>query len=114
MYVQPFAPYLRLRMQSWVELSLFVLQRMDRICPIFPCAHARKIFSSLLPQCLFLIQGIISGRLIDLGHLHIPLGIASATQVVAVFLAAECKEYWQFLLCQGFLVGVYSSFASGL
>jgi len=42
----------------------------------------------------------------DLGHLHLPLGIASVTQIFAVFLAAECKEYWQFLVCQGFLLGV--------
>jgi MCP family monocarboxylic acid transporter-like MFS transporter 10 len=42
----------------------------------------------------------------DLGHLHIPLAIASVTQIVAVFLAAECEQYWQFLLCQGFLLGV--------
>lgn len=42
----------------------------------------------------------------DLGYLHVPLGVASVIQIVAVFLAAECTEYWQFLLCQGFLLGV--------
>jgi len=40
--------------------------------------------------------------------LRIPLAFASVTVVVAVFLSAECKEYWQFLLCQGFLLGVCS------
>jgi len=30
--------------------------------------------------------------------------------VVATMLAAECKEYWQFLICQGILTG----FACGM
>ena len=29
----------------------------------------------------------------------------SVTLVVATVVAAECKEFWQLLLCQGFLTG---------
>ena len=28
------------------------------------------------------------------------------TLVVGIVITAECKEYWQFLLCQGFLTGL--------
>ena len=49
---------------------------------------------------------LISGRLFDTGHFRVPLLIASITLVLCTFLVAECHEYWQFLLCQGFGVGV--------
>lgn len=49
---------------------------------------------------------LISGRLFDTGHLRVPLLIASITLVLCTFLIAECHEYWHFLLCQGFGVGV--------
>ncbi|KAF8323963.1 MFS general substrate transporter [Clavulina sp. PMI_390] len=62
---------------------------------------------------LVLLPGIISGRLMDLGYLHVPLGIASATQILAIFLAAECTQYWQFILCQGILLGLGAGFAFG-
>ena len=34
--------------------------------------------------------------------------VSSAWLVMATFLVAECKVYWQFLLCQGFAIGVSS------
>lgn len=49
---------------------------------------------------------IITGRLFDLGVFKLPLFVASCLMVLATFLTAECKQYWQFLLCQGFVVGV--------
>jgi hypothetical protein len=42
----------------------------------------------------------------DLGHLHGPLICAGIVQVTAIFLTAQCKEYWQFVLCQGLALGV--------
>ena len=48
----------------------------------------------------------MSGRIFDMGLFKIPLLMASLFVVAATFLIAECKEYWQFLLCQGFAVGV--------
>ena len=50
--------------------------------------------------------GLPVGRLFDLGYLRLPVFLASALLVVCMFLNAQCTEYWQFLLCQGFGVGV--------
>lgn len=58
---------------------------------------------------LVFIPGLVTGRLFDMGIFKFPLVIASAWVVMATFLVAECKTYWQFLLCQGFAVGVSSS-----
>ncbi|KAF7966769.1 hypothetical protein HWV62_37063 [Athelia sp. TMB] len=55
---------------------------------------------------LVFVPGLVTGRMFDLGYFHIPLFCASCLLVVATFLVAECKEYWQFLLCQGFAVGL--------
>jgi MFS transporter, MCT family, solute carrier family 16 (monocarboxylic acid transporters), member 10 len=52
------------------------------------------------------IPGLVTGRMFDLGYLRVPFFIASCVLVVATFLVAECTQYWQFLLCQGFAVGV--------
>lgn len=61
---------------------------------------------------LVFIPGLVTGRLFDMGLFRVPLALASAFLVVATFLVAECKEYWQFLLCQGFAVGVSVKFGS--
>ena len=56
------------------------------------------------------MPGLILGQLFDRGHFKIPLAISSLLLVVFTLLIAECKVYWQFLLCQGIAVGVrYSS-----
>ncbi|KAI1786161.1 MFS general substrate transporter [Ganoderma leucocontextum] len=52
--------------------------------------------------------GVPVGRLFDLGYLRLPVLMASALLVVCMFLTAECTQYWQFLLCQGFGVGLAS------
>ncbi|KAI0086146.1 MFS general substrate transporter [Irpex rosettiformis] len=57
---------------------------------------------------LVFIPGLVVGRLFDMGIFRIPLTLASAWLVMATFLVAECKTYWQFLLCQGFAVGLGS------
>ena len=54
----------------------------------------------------FSFQCVVSGRLTDRGHLHGPLIVASAIFVTSIFLTGECKEYWQFMLCQGVAFGV--------
>ena len=41
-----------------------------------------------------------------MGYVRLPLNIASVLLVAATFLTAQCKEYWQFLLCQGIAIGV--------
>ncbi|KAI1794304.1 MFS general substrate transporter [Ganoderma leucocontextum] len=52
--------------------------------------------------------GLLTGRLFDMGHLRLPVFIASALFVACMFLTAECTQYWQFLLCQGFGIGLTS------
>ncbi|KAG8958684.1 hypothetical protein FRC03_008912 [Tulasnella sp. 419] len=52
------------------------------------------------------LPGLVSGRLFDLGYLDAQRIPASIAMVVATFLVAECKEYWQFLLCQGIITGL--------
>ncbi|KAA1469294.1 MFS general substrate transporter [Dentipellis sp. KUC8613] len=51
---------------------------------------------------------IVIGRLFDIGYFKSIYMVASVVLVVATFLIAECKTYWQFLLCQGFAVGLAS------
>ncbi|KDQ61310.1 hypothetical protein JAAARDRAFT_32317 [Jaapia argillacea MUCL 33604] len=57
---------------------------------------------------LVFLPGLVSGRLFDLGYFRIPLLVASLIHLAATFLIAECKEYWQFLLCQGIALGLAS------
>ena len=52
------------------------------------------------------IPGLFMGQLFDRGYLKVPLATGSILLVVFTLLVAECKVYWQFLLCQGFAVGV--------
>ncbi|PFH46717.1 hypothetical protein AMATHDRAFT_97034, partial [Amanita thiersii Skay4041] len=57
---------------------------------------------------LVFLPGLVMGRLFDLGYFRSALLSCSVLLVTATFLVAECKEYWQFLLCQGFAVGLSS------
>lgn len=60
------------------------------------------------------MPGLITGRLFDLGYFRMPLFIASCILVISTFLIAECTQYWQFLLCQGFAVGVSNHATTGV
>ncbi|THH04419.1 hypothetical protein EW146_g10183 [Bondarzewia mesenterica] len=57
---------------------------------------------------LCFLPALVTGRLFDLGYFKIPYIFASAVLITATFLIAECKVYWQFLLAQGFAVGLAS------
>ncbi|KZO97375.1 MFS general substrate transporter [Calocera viscosa TUFC12733] len=57
--------------------------------------------------------GLIMGRLFDLGYFRVPLFTASCFILAVTFLVAQCTEYWQFLLGQGFALGLASGFMSG-
>ena len=54
------------------------------------------------------MPGAFTGRILDMGYHKLPLGVASVLYVLCTFLTAECTEYYQFLLCQGFGMGVRS------
>ncbi|KAJ7496834.1 major facilitator superfamily domain-containing protein [Mycena latifolia] len=59
------------------------------------------------------IPAVISGHYFDRGHFRVPFLVASAGLVVATFLVAQCTQYWHFLLCQGFLVGISAGILFG-
>lgn len=52
------------------------------------------------------MPGLAFGRLFDMGHLRLPVFAASALLIACTFLTAECTEFWHFILCQGFGIGV--------
>ncbi|CAE6441775.1 unnamed protein product [Rhizoctonia solani] len=66
-----------------------------------------------IQYALVFFPGLIVGRLFDLGYFRIPQIAASIVLVGGTFLTAECKEYWQFLICQGVGVGLASGFLFG-
>jgi len=59
-----------------------------------------------IEYALIFIPGLLTGRLYDMGYVKVPISIASATLVTSTFLVAECKTYWQLVLCQGILSGI--------
>ncbi|KAL5531067.1 hypothetical protein ACEPAG_3943 [Sanghuangporus baumii] len=59
-----------------------------------------------LQYSLIFLPGLLAGRLFDLGYFKFLLVSACAAMTIANFLTAECSEYWQFLLCQGFFLGL--------
>ena len=61
---------------------------------------------TLRQYALVFMPGLVFGRLFDMGYLRLPVAAASVLLVLCTFLTAECTEYWHFLLCQGFGIGV--------
>ncbi|KAH7876449.1 major facilitator superfamily domain-containing protein [Lentinula edodes] len=59
-----------------------------------------------IQYALVFLPGLPVGRLFDLGYFRSVFIPASALLILATFLIPECKEYWQFLLCQGFATGL--------
>ncbi|KAI0310462.1 MFS general substrate transporter [Amylostereum chailletii] len=59
------------------------------------------------------LPGLIVGRMFDIGYFRVSLFVASALIITCTMLTAECKEYWQFLLCQGFGIGLSSGIVFG-
>lgn len=55
------------------------------------------------------MPGLVFGRLFDIGYLRLPVSLASGLLITCTFLTAECTEFWQLLLCQGFGIGVSPS-----
>ncbi|RDX51777.1 MFS general substrate transporter [Lentinus brumalis] len=106
---------------------LVVLGVSSGICTTFGFINAWGIFQAYYEQytlrnmspsdiawigsvqyALVFMPGLAFGRLFDMGYLRLPVGIASALLVACTFLTGECTEFWHFLLCQGFGVGLAS------
>ncbi|KAK0191342.1 major facilitator superfamily domain-containing protein [Armillaria mellea] len=55
---------------------------------------------------LVFMPSVVTGRMFDIGYFTAPLLSSSILLVLATFLVAECTQYWHFLLCQGFTIGL--------
>jgi MFS family permease len=53
------------------------------------------------------------GRLFDNGWFALPAACASVALVALTVLTGQCTEFWQFLLCQGFAMGIASGVIFG-
>ncbi|KAJ7881820.1 major facilitator superfamily domain-containing protein [Mycena olivaceomarginata] len=53
------------------------------------------------------------GRLFDNGWFALPAACASVALVALTVLTGQCTEFWQFLLCQGFAIGIASGVIFG-
>ncbi|KAJ7104537.1 major facilitator superfamily domain-containing protein [Mycena crocata] len=62
---------------------------------------------------MIFIPALLVGHFFDRGYLHVPFLVASAVLVAATFLVGQCTQYWHFLLCQGFAVGISSGILFG-
>ncbi|KAG9043480.1 hypothetical protein FS837_009490 [Tulasnella sp. UAMH 9824] len=103
----------------WVMLGSFLLT----FCTfglvnawVFQCLYEESVLADTSPSAiawigsiqyaLCLMPGLFSGRLFDLGYLHIPVAIASTVLSLATILVAECTKYWHFLVTQGLVTGL--------
>jgi MFS family permease len=59
---------------------------------------------------------LVAGRLFGLGYVRGTLIFASINLVACTFSIAECNQFWQLLLCQGFGIGISCGlvFGSGM
>ncbi|KAG8899407.1 hypothetical protein FRB99_006752 [Tulasnella sp. 403] len=62
---------------------------------------------------LVFLPGLLAGRLFDIGYFRPMLLVASCLLVVATFLVAQCREFWQFMLAQGIATGIACGFVFG-
>ncbi|KAJ7459402.1 MFS general substrate transporter [Mycena galericulata] len=59
-----------------------------------------------IQHAMIFLPAVIVGRLFDTGHYRIPFAAGGLLIIITAFLVPECKVYWQFMLCQGFGVGI--------
>jgi hypothetical protein len=86
--------------------------RRKCMCTLFP-QPARRTERTLNSAWIGSIQialtsmpAVLVGRIFDLGYLKVPFFLGTVGMTTSLFLVAECKQYWQFLLVQGVLYGV--------
>ncbi|KAF5364699.1 hypothetical protein D9758_005554 [Tetrapyrgos nigripes] len=59
------------------------------------------------------LPAVVSGRLFDIGWFKVPYFAASCLLVVATILVGQCTQFWHFLLCQGFAIGLATGMIYG-
>ena len=55
---------------------------------------------------LQLLLGLFIGPLYDLGYLHALVNMGTVFTLLGMMLTSLCRNYWEVLLAQGFLVGI--------
>ncbi|KAK2467593.1 hypothetical protein APHAL10511_000448 [Amanita phalloides] len=85
---------------------------------VFQSYYSRTILKDSSPStiawigsiqyALGFLPALLVGRMFDLGYFRSILLTSSVLLILATFLVAECTVYWQFLLCQGFALGLGS------
>lgn len=83
---------------------------------VFQAHYSTDLLSDISPStiawigsvqyALVFALGVMWGRLFDIGIFRLCLFFSSVVLIAAIFLTAQCKEYWQFFLCQGIAVGI--------
>ncbi len=53
-----------------------------------------------------LIVGVLCGRAIDAGYFYADILTGAFLQIFGMMMVSICKEYWQFVLAQGVVVGI--------
>ncbi|EJT98243.1 MFS general substrate transporter [Dacryopinax primogenitus] len=91
--------------------GIFQAYYTEHLLPNIPASQISWIGS--IQYSFNFFPGLIMGRLFDLGYFRVPLFCASCFILLVTFLVAQCTEYWQFLLGQGFALGLASGFMSG-
>ncbi|KAF9461812.1 MFS general substrate transporter [Collybia nuda] len=86
---------------SWGTFQAYYQQNTLRDSPPSNIAWIGSIQYSLI-----FLPAVFVGRLFDLGHFRSIFLTSSAVLIASTFLIAQCTEYWQFLLCQGFAAGL--------
>ncbi|KAJ3769112.1 major facilitator superfamily domain-containing protein [Lentinula raphanica] len=82
---------------------------------VFQAYYEQKLLRDVVPgdiawigsiqRNIALILSAFAGWLLDLGYCRIMLHTSNILAVIATLLTAQCRQYWQFLLCQGILTG---------
>ena len=52
--------------------------------------------------------GVLCGRAIDAGYLHLDLTVGITMMVSGMMIVSVCREYWQSVLAQGVVAGLGS------
>ncbi|KAK7045204.1 MFS general substrate transporter [Favolaschia claudopus] len=59
-------------------------------------------------HAMIFLPAVLVGHLFDIGYYRFPFLVGSLLVVLTTLLVPECKQYWHFMLCQGFGVGIGS------
>ncbi|KIK60719.1 hypothetical protein GYMLUDRAFT_225744 [Collybiopsis luxurians FD-317 M1] len=66
-----------------------------------------------IQQSFLYIPTLLSTRLMDRGYFRSMITSASIVFVISIVLVAECRVYWQFLICQGVCTGIAAGVFTG-